>query len=496
MSPGCLSTANAPGCIGSITSRSTRPPNSSGKATVHGTPVRILPPSLAPPKHCWPPLPPVAAQLTTAATGGGCLGEHTNWFSAHEALLQTSGVVILAVAHVVFGERWEVLLAVLVMYAVVGVVGTWLHRTFHIKGHWLEAFAWFHELRALHFLHHLGSCKHNYAVLNFGLLSPDRWFGSFLLDDPRQGSPAAPDSNAAAAEVDLQEALRSAVAEGRIDAAALKRALACGRLASTALMQEVDSAVLAHHEHATLSQRRASMAMTRGAAALVSRGLLIVLGVLLWHQSQAYLSRQPVAATQSPLDRAHMMRDRGFDALASVWPGDLSVQAKATSLLVLLEATEVLALFLLMKAWLGASVRPLLALLLALALRLLLNLTTALPEPSGSVWWDPDVRAQLAQSRLFQPLLTTLEARSDTLACVPVLVAVVAAREALLSVPDVLGWRLLTLGVVTVLVLCSAGLTLMLHLNWSFSVVLGMTLGFAAMSWAKRYADLWEVMLP
>jgi hypothetical protein len=69
-------------------------------------------------------------------------------------------------------------------YLVMGVVGNWLHNTFHIKGHFLERYAWFGELRALHYIHHLGTCKHNYAVLNFGVLSPDKMFGSVLLQKP------------------------------------------------------------------------------------------------------------------------------------------------------------------------------------------------------------------------------------------------------------------------------------------------------------------------
>lgn len=49
-----------------------------------------------------------------------------------------------------------------------------------MKGHWLERYSWFLELRAVHYIHHLHSTRHNYAVLNVGL---DWLCGSLVLDE-------------------------------------------------------------------------------------------------------------------------------------------------------------------------------------------------------------------------------------------------------------------------------------------------------------------------
>ena len=49
-----------------------------------------------------------------------------------------------------------------------------------MKGHWLERYGWFHELRAVHYIHHLHSTRHNYAVLNVGL---DWLVGSLVLEE-------------------------------------------------------------------------------------------------------------------------------------------------------------------------------------------------------------------------------------------------------------------------------------------------------------------------
>ena len=53
------------------------------------------------------------------------------------------------------------------IYAAVGSYANWLHHAFHIKGHWIERFVYFHDLRALHYTHHQGTAKHNYGFLDF-----------------------------------------------------------------------------------------------------------------------------------------------------------------------------------------------------------------------------------------------------------------------------------------------------------------------------------------
>jgi hypothetical protein len=58
-------------------------------------------------------------------------------------------------------------LVALLTYAFVGSFANWLHHTFHIEGHWIERYVYFHDLRALHYTHHQGTAKHNYGFLDF-----------------------------------------------------------------------------------------------------------------------------------------------------------------------------------------------------------------------------------------------------------------------------------------------------------------------------------------
>jgi hypothetical protein len=42
-----------------------------------------------------------------------------------------------------------------------------LHQGFHSRGFYMEKYGWFQKLRALHYYHHKGNMKHNYAIGDF-----------------------------------------------------------------------------------------------------------------------------------------------------------------------------------------------------------------------------------------------------------------------------------------------------------------------------------------
>ena len=54
----------------------------------------------------------------------------------------------------------------LLVYGFVSSLGIWLHQAFHIQGHWMERFLYFHDLRALHYVHHQGNTQHNFGFLD------------------------------------------------------------------------------------------------------------------------------------------------------------------------------------------------------------------------------------------------------------------------------------------------------------------------------------------
>ena len=66
-------------------------------------------------------------------------------------------------------DRWQEIVVAGATYAGVGSWSNWLHHTFHIEGHWIERYVYFHDLRALHYTHHQGTAKHNYGFMDFGM---------------------------------------------------------------------------------------------------------------------------------------------------------------------------------------------------------------------------------------------------------------------------------------------------------------------------------------
>ena len=51
------------------------------------------------------------------------------------------------------------------------------------RHHWLARFRWWRELRMLHYVHHMGAARQNYAMVFF---SVDQLFGSYKRQPPTQ----------------------------------------------------------------------------------------------------------------------------------------------------------------------------------------------------------------------------------------------------------------------------------------------------------------------
>jgi len=87
---------------------------------------------------------------------------------AHDGPMYVLAIIVLVVAYKL-GASKASLYGGMFELMVVGTIGVYLHNSFHVKNHWLEQFQWFHELRALHYIHHLGNTNHNFAVMNFSI---------------------------------------------------------------------------------------------------------------------------------------------------------------------------------------------------------------------------------------------------------------------------------------------------------------------------------------
>ena len=124
--------------------------------------------------HHWIEFPPDAfygsdtywkKQDTTIVSVWGSLPLASS--AAHEALLYTFLVIILAVSYYILKISTATIVAALFMALVIGVVGNYLHMSFHDKDHWLQRFEIWRELRIVHYEHHKGTAQHNYSMANF-----------------------------------------------------------------------------------------------------------------------------------------------------------------------------------------------------------------------------------------------------------------------------------------------------------------------------------------
>jgi hypothetical protein len=223
-------------------------------------------------------------------------GDHTSSFSSHEALLYLLIASQAALAFC-FGEKPLAVGFALLFAIAFGYFGMLLHRSFHIRGHWLERFSWFHVLRSVHYVHHIKSTRHNYAVLNIGL---DWLMGTLVLSDlpaPPEKSPAAAPSHTPK-ESDWQ-------------------APGIGSLAALSL------GLGPHHRDTT----GASWAMSRGPAAVLLRFAIIAALLVAWLETQALIAYAP------PAPAAVGVWDLGHALIPQAAPADRAATQRAVLLL-------------------------------------------------------------------------------------------------------------------------------------------------------------------
>jgi hypothetical protein len=85
---------------------------------------------------------------------------------AHDGPLYVLMLANLAVLYFLDSLRPLDIIISLLVYGYVSSFAVWLHQVFHVQGHWMERFLYFHDLRALHYVHHQENIQHNYGFLD------------------------------------------------------------------------------------------------------------------------------------------------------------------------------------------------------------------------------------------------------------------------------------------------------------------------------------------
>jgi len=105
----------------------------------------------------------------------------TNFTLYHEGLLYVFLTAAILIAKLVFDVYWGTIGFFMFMAMTMGLIGSALHSSFHIKGFALEKYQWYQELRMFHFVHHLGNTQHNYSIVNSFI---DAFYFSYRTTDP------------------------------------------------------------------------------------------------------------------------------------------------------------------------------------------------------------------------------------------------------------------------------------------------------------------------
>lgn len=273
----------------------------------------------------------------------------TSFSWKHEGPLYVGFAVLIASSRWLFDLNVTTLLAAMLLGGVMGSVGSALHSSFHVRGFQLERFQWYRELRALHYLHHLGDMKSNYAVLNLGL---DALFRSLILEDPLRSRAAKRQRD----DIPFDEEILQLVASN---------GNSCSLLLFNSVPKEIDE---------ELERRRASK---RGYAAVLLRLVLFAVVYYFWQSTEIHQQSTPFAAP----DRLHQLLEP-----VRAW---ITQRQSLFALLCLISTilSELSCWSMLLYSLVGATSRALVAATAAFVTRLaILKINPILPSPSGFIW--------------------------------------------------------------------------------------------------------------
>ena len=314
--------------------------------------------------------------------------EHTPL--AHEGPLMVIMAMILVGGYFLVGTPGPALGFATFLYFTMSSVGNALHMSFHVRGFHLEKYPWYLELRALHYIHHLGDMKSNLAMFNLGL---DGTFGSLALEDPMHKHKGIHGGKKQYGEKgiysnlieDMSDLETKAMQEGGLTHAHLMGAAQhAGAIAYTL---GLDMPVCIHESGSGRSSKR-------GYPTVLCRLVISGLGLYAWYQTQQRVSEWLQSGGDQSWDMPDPAThyDPGFVLFAPlrVWLERHELVTAACALSAALsDATGAL---MLLASLGGTTFRPALSTLIAFAMRWCLHALGALqvvPLVATNIWELP-----------------------------------------------------------------------------------------------------------
>jgi len=365
---------------------------------------------------------------------------HESFFTAHEALLYILLIAILTICFLI-GEKPSAIFFAFILDAVIGYVGNALHQSFHVKGHWLEQFEWYHELRAVHYVHHLGSTKFNYAVFNIGI---DYLIGSLTLSEP----------------VKKNNEIKKNSETDKISSSSI------GGLSTLMMgMQHVPRA------------NNGSWAIKRGAVTCLFRMLILYSLYVMWNKSESYFFSAPPT-----------LKDNGITQVYDFGLSMVSTTEYAQNLLTGISlSTDLITLLLVFFGTFGPSIRPMLALIYSFFIRQGIMMLGTQLSPQGSLWRKPEGLGSI---------FVQFEENTQTISGI-IMIIVIAITELLRSLPKNLQKFNLVIGTIGVMFLyANVHALLALRTVWTINILLGIVISRYSTIVAELHHEFVEELLP
>jgi len=304
---------------------------------------------------------------------------------AHEGPLLLFMFIILLAGYFLVGNSGSTMLMVFVQYFVMASVGNALHMSFHVRGFHLEKYAWYLELRTLHYIHHIGDMKTNLAMLNMGM---DGLFHSLdVVDSNHEEHTRANGSSGAYDEI--AQLLRGIIAgkftlPAGVDEAAIYKAAAHAGATATILGLDVPMDM---KEKQKMSSKR------RGQYPTVLLRLILCAGAMAaWFATEGYASHHLISRQPHQLAPANAASDPGLELFKPLgqW---LHQRGWATSACAFsAAASETSICVIILASVLGPTFRPMLSVVAVFVIRLLVDFLGAafvIPQVPYPVWALP-----------------------------------------------------------------------------------------------------------
>lgn len=375
----------------------------------------------------------------------------------HEGILYILLTLTLVVEKYLLNYPWSATGFTLFLALSMGYIGSALHTSFHVKGIELEKYEWYLELRAYHYVHHLGTTQQNFGVLNIGVV--DGLFQTLLSRDPL---------------IKLHKDGEAITLPEKISHDNIKN-----------VQKSIGSILLDSLFHPPISDAcQEEMDKRKGVPTVLTRIILVLACFWFWGQGTKFLLQmsRPVITKVNVIDMGQSFVSSLREYLSSK---DLLTEAHDTQIII----SDALCIVLSIMSVLGKSVRPAFTVLFSIVMRALLRAITPIVFISTTIILPPIHLSSFLANGMHGEEEHVIRA---AYLCPHLIPAVVFALEICTSKDSGNNLYLQTLSLT--MIIYQAVVSLALHSTWSMDLIVVTTIALFAFNWAGKFSPRVDYM--